>query len=474
LSFLKKILKNSKIFKYFNNNFLNVNNRLLLLDERTSKIEEQIKNQNNNLMERLNILEEKYQKINSDNNILLNILENRTKQFECINTELLLLEKNNREKILIVGFYGAPNTGDELMLQSILEKIDTNKHNVTVMLADNFNYKLINYKNINFIHYPKTNMDINIIVSCFDKIIFGGGAVLDDSCYENENAYKYDASTILIELSIQAILNNKEIYCLGLSSSTKINNRNYIKKLDYIIENSKIFSVRDSNTLKTLKKSNIKNIEKIKLIHDLVFSFQHIEHKSNYYDTDKIIIGLVLIGFSGKEKLKNILSWLNEYARIEHKIIEVKMIPFYDFCKSDTVEYKKVVEELSLDLNIDILQYKQTYLEVMDEFNLCDFIINMRYHSTLLCLKNGIPSLNIIYDIHPHYENKMNYLKEKYEMDECFISYNNLSKERFEEGLKYVIDNLQYIKQKENNISKIIEKEAVEQHREILKNIFND
>lgn len=461
MNIFKNILKKTFVYKFFHNHFNVLQNKMAELEDSINAIQHNI----NTIENILPTFNEKF-----------NVLENRTKQLDYINTELLFLQcNNNKPKILIVGFYGAPNTGDELMLQSILEKIDTRKYSITVMLADNPCYKLENYKNINFIHYPKTNMDINILSCFFDKVIFGGGALIEDVYYASPNAYKHNTAIILIELSLACILNGKKVYSLGLSVSKELNNPSYLSKLDFIIENSEYFSLRDTNSLETLKRAGIKNINKIDIIHDLAFSLKKVCYNFKNLDTsDDFIIGLVLIGFSDIDKLRNILVWLDNYSKNIKKKVKIKLIPFYDYLHSDIVNFNNLINSIKLHHFVEILPYFQQYEDVMETFTQCNLIINMRYHSSLLSLKTGIPSIHIVYDIHPHYENKMNYLKTTFVLADLFLSYKNLTKASLYNCLDYAINNLSQIHLLENSISERIQIEAQEQHTNIINNILEN
>lgn len=454
MNIFKNILKSTDLYRYFNNRFNAIQNKLETIESSINNIENSIPNL--------------YHK--------LDVLENRTKQFDCINSELLLLHDNsNKPKLLIVGFYGAPNTGDELMLQSILDKIDTNKYSTTIMLADNPKYKLEKYQNVNYIHYPKTNMDINILASYFDKVIFGGGALIEDTNYSEENAYKFNTPTILIELSIASILKGKKVYHLGLSTAKELCNISYISKLDFIINHSRYFSLRDTNSLETLKNSGIQNINKIDIMHDLAFSLPKTYYNfNNINNLNTFTIGLVLIGLSDLNKLKNILVWLDDYSKNINKQIKLKLIPFYDYLHSDIVNFTNILNSLSLHHNIEIEPYCQQYENLMNIFTECNLIINMRYHSSLLSLKAGIPAIHIVYDTHPHYENKMNHLKQTYMLPNLFISFQNLTKGSFDSCLYYALSNITQINLLENSISEKIQEEATNQHTSVINKILQD
>lgn len=205
----------------------------------------------------------------------------------------------------------------------------------------------------------------------------------------------------------------------------------------------------------------------------MVFSLKDISYNINLFNnSEKYVVGLVLIGFSDHTKLKNTIIWIDQYFKNINKKINIKLIPFYDFCHSDIANFKDIVGELELCNNIEITPYFQQYEDIMNVFNSCNFIINMRYHSTLLCLKSGIPCINIIYDIHPHYENKMNYLKEIYNLPDVFISYKNLNEFVFSNCIDYLMKNYNNLHIKEITVSNEIQTLANFEHLKIIKNIL--
>ena len=467
---LRNLLKKSRIYRFFNNNFK-------MLNEAVQNQDVKLRTEINLLKEQLEIVNKRIdnyytETINAIYNIEYNIEHNIELCSKNVNMELINLKKTEKQKVLVVGFYGAPNLGDELMLQSVLNKMDATKTAITVMLADNPNYKLLNYSNINYIHYPKTNMDINIMANYFDKIVFGGGALIEDKHFDEPDAYKHNTATILIELSMAAISNNKKVYCLGLSTSKELSNEKYKTKLEYIIDKADYFSLRDKNSVETLKKSGLKNTKKIKIINDLAMSLPDREYTLK--NNKELTVGMVLVGFSEQEMLKNIIRWTHDYFKEQKKSAKIKCIPFYDYNHCDINELTKLVKSLELEDVVEVLPYFQAYNDIAEVFLECDLIVTMRYHASVLALKFGIPSIHIIYDFHPHYENKMNALKEKYEIHDAFISCINMNKESFINSINYVTENMKKISKKEQDVSKKIEKTAVEEHMNVINKILED
>lgn len=472
---MKSIFKKNIFYKYFAWQFKNINDKQddlkkefnkttsIMDSNQVQKSIEELKINEQNVQQQLGVIVDLLRNQLNQNNIILE----RTKQFETINTELLKLKGSNKCKILLVGFYGAFNTGDELMLQAILSKLDCEKNDVTVMIADNPSYNIIKKYNVNYVHYPKTNMDINMISKYFDKIIFGGGAIIDDVEYNDSLAYKYNVANILLELSIKAIYYKKEVYCIGLSSNSYISNFKYIKDLEFVIRNAKHFSLRDENSKKTLINAKIKEADKIEIIDDIAYSLPKL--KCNI-EKDSFNIGVVLIGSAEENKL---IAILNECNKFIHQKINIKkgkilLIPFYNYNNSDIEEYKKIVNHSGLENDIEILEYEQEYEKVMNQLGFCNILVCMRYHSSLLALKSGIPSVHIIYDVHRHYRNKMNFLKEQYGYPETYISFKDIKQNDIINSLNFVLNNYKEMNKKYIQISEEIEKRANKKIIDIL------
>lgn len=463
---MKSIFKNNKIHKYFTWQFKYIDNKQENLKKSIEEVQNSIvniKQSEQNIQQKLDIICNLLENQSNQNNIMLE----RTKQFEYINTELLKLKSVSKCKILLVGFYGAPNTGDELMLQSLLNKLDFEKNDITVMVADNPNYNIIKKYNVNYIHYPKTNMDINMISGYFDKIIFGGGAMIDDFEYDNPLAYKYNTPNILLELSIKAIYNKKEIYCIGLSSNSYITNRRYINDLEFLIKNANYFSLRDENSKKTLINAKVNGAEKILITDDIVYSLPKIKYQPN---TSSFTLGLVLVGFAEKEKLINILQSCDIFITQNSNLKNCKilLIPFYDYYNSDIIEYNKIVNHANISSTVEILNYEQEYGKLMEQFKLCNILVCMRYHSSLLALKSGIPAVHIVYDVHRHYENKMNYLKQQYGYNETYLSFKEITQDNIINSLNFVLNNYEELHENYKQISSKFEERSTKELMEIL------
>lgn len=379
-----------------------------------------------------------------------------------VNLELLENPLRKGRNILVVGFYGAYNLGDELMFQIVVNVLKENEcGNITVMLCDNEQYDICDFPDIQFVHYPKSRFDFNILAQRYDVIIWGGGALLDDAYYADKTKVDY-LGNMFIDLNKRFIAFEKKILVLGLSTNKEFTNKKYVENINDIIEGSTFFSVRDIYSQSLLIKDGA-NRKKINILNDLVFAEEKWEtiRKENREHTG-IIIGIDMICITETKTL------LEEIVRIIMRIfdeklpIKVMFIPFYDYNQNDTSFYRAFMDELDVrGIEVEVCDYVNTFSEIMDRFKGIDFFINMRYHAMLLSMVLGIPSTNIVLDSNPHYFNKMSYLAELGKYSDSLIA--------FSEGIVQIEKKIcEMVKKKERPV---IEDSVFEQTRAQIRNI---
>ena len=445
--------------------------------ESLQKIEIELKKDIN---EKVSSISEKLDKMsveiekNRDNAELERSLFNIYQELEKIkycNFELQNIKRDESKKnILIVGFYGAPNLGDELMLETLLDYFEdiTNKK-ITILLADNPNYSIDKYKDVSFLHYPKNLCDYNILAEQYDYVIFGGGAIIDDKQYESCRSYTYDLGTILIKLAVRAIAFNKKVICLGLSSSRKLSNIEYIEKLKYIIEKATFFSVRDIYSKEYLVEKIGKEYEnKIISVNDIVFSNKNILGSIRTENVIKETLNIGLVVISNDDNLGKIENIIYGISNLK-KNVNINLIPFYEYNSIDTIFYEKVLQKKYDNVTIHMEKFPENMKETIEVYNKNDIIIGMRYHSILMANILNIPCLSICYDIHEHYLYKIKYLNELFKQGEA-VSYKNINSSQITERLENIIKNIDY-----NNLYEFDKKillESKNQMFEILKMIF--
>lgn len=450
---MSKRKKISEEVEQMNNKLSSLDNKIASLNQNVLSIQSQLVNIESNLQ----IYSEKLDFIISKINIPV-----------LVNDELNnLVLPDDKKKILIVGFYGAPNLGDELMLQTLLGYLQKyNNIAITVMLSNNPDFNIFTYEKINFIHYPKTRFDYDKLSSLFDIVIFGGGAHIDDNDYNVQYNYKYQEmsmSTTLIELSKSMIDKNKKCYWVGLSSNNKLTNPDFIERLKYIVKHINGISLRDSLSLDVLKKVGV-DASQIKVIDDIVFANKALSKDVDFKNNKKYVFGLILIfdDVLVKNKNKLIVKYLINYLEKKQVKYKINLIPFYNYLEFDKNNLNKIAEELN-NKNIYVKDYVNNIdiLRVLRENN---YIISLRYHGSLLASALNIPLLTIVLNNHPHYTNKMEYLYKNYNLTNNTLNINEVNQEFLNKAFdkllttKYIeVDKSVFINS-QNELASIIDK----------------
>lgn len=333
---------------------------------------------------------------------------------------------NRSPRILIAGWYGAENLGDELMMQTVLNYLPERLYErTTVLLWDNLQYPLWKLDpRIKVIHYPNTLWDIQALSRMFDVLIWGGGALLDDVQYD-ACVSNFNTGNLFIRLSKKMLGLDKKVYCIGLSSNQELEDPGYCRELEYIIDASEHFSLRDVYSLETLEKAGI-DTTRVGITHDIAFANEQLawlgsaERKSLSDDArSRDALGMVLfclddlIGFN-----EQLLEDTVEHAGLqgeEEYPGGILLIPFYNENGHDTAYLERLRERFlakhdTCSVDITIGAYMEDFRKspLLD----CRFVISSRYHASLIAGCLGISFVSVCNDKHRHYQNKTAFLLE--------------------------------------------------------------
>lgn len=381
-----------------------------------SKIEEDIKLLNektHNLEKRLNTIEQ----------LIRDGLYNSEEERGYLSSEYIFnaLPRSQKKKILVCGYYGARNCGDELMLQAILKNVDTDKYDVTILLSVNHSLDSSYYYPYHVLHYPKKVDDCRYLAENYDAIVWGGGAVLDDSYYEYRGVNN-DLAYILFTITLLMLRMQKEAYIFGVSANRTLQNKKAIQDLQYIVNNATYFSLRDTNSKSTLESAGIVT-SNIDIIDDLALSLDFSNSSQSNKNGTTINIGAVLMSTTRDDPgistiIKNIALAGRDYYK--SKRIHLRLIPFFDQYHFDNELYSnaiKNIDDASMDgITITIEEQDFSPATISRVFSECDIIVSMRYHATLIAggvLNRKVLSINQG-NTHRHYYNKQKYIKDKY------------------------------------------------------------
>ncbi len=320
------------------------------------------------------------------------------------------------KRILIAGWYGADNLGDELMLRAVLEHLPEEALSRTgVLLWDNSTYDRLSLDaRVHPIHYPAATRELDALVDHFDVVVWGGGAILDDNQF-NDDVNNFNTGNLFIRINELMIGHGKEVYCLGLSANESLSDTRYLSKLKHVIENAEHFSIRDDRSVELLISLGMPQ-DKITSCEDLVFSMACVPTIHNEPKEDCLTVGFVLFHAGDlletyAEVIQGSIKAAEAFA--EHKRVKALLIPFLNeghFDEHMNSELSGALEEKMSGVKIELANYEIDVTR--SPIRNCDVLISYKYHSALIASCAGIPCLMVSRSENPHYANKMSHLAE--------------------------------------------------------------
>lgn len=243
-------------------------------------------------------------------------------------------------RVLIVGWYGVQNFGDELMLKCMINRyktasfIEKKKYEISVLLEKNAAYRFSNIsEDVRCFYPPETELDLSLTCSYFDELVLGGGAHIDDKEIKSFDFIPY----LIVRLSLGFLRLGKKVRWVAVSSNETLVNRKYIESLRLIAEGATSFSVRDSYSLAVLEKAGIGNVS---LDRDIAFDVEkEVKRK------EKIVI-ITFVGFVNEEILRKVAEDLFGFfeGRLRGgELWRLCFLPFYLERSADREKYKKIL-----------------------------------------------------------------------------------------------------------------------------------
>jgi polysaccharide pyruvyl transferase WcaK-like protein len=313
-------------------------------------------------------------------------------------------------KIVISGWYGEKNLGDEIILQSMIETIKADIPNADIsVLSFNPNYTK-DYQTVNAVnHFPYTlknligrvlRNDLFSIIEAYltvkkaDLIIIGGGGFLSDW---NPKAIKPWLKQIYF---FKCILKKKVmLYAIGAGPFLSLK---YQKKTKKALDMVDSITVRDEESRTQLKKCGVHNV---KVTADPAVSLIDRSTKLSYENGVRTI-GLSIAPLfinslwkNSNEKYNKYLQAFVDFINLVNKTYKDRLnlvfIPMQD--EYDRTFNLEIINQINYRNNVSIIMDGETIDEKLVHLKGCDLIVGMRLHSIIISSTYGIPSLGVVY-----------------------------------------------------------------------------
>lgn len=307
---------------------------------------------------------------------------------------------SNTNKVVLSGYYGFDNIGDEAVLFSIITALRKEIKDVQITVLSNNPDKtkaLYGVESVN--RWDMKSVAKTIKVS--DLLISGGGSLLQDVTSSKTVPY------YLAIVKIAQFYKKKVVfYSQGIGPVNKGVSRWLIKKVVNKVDG--IF-VRDAASKKLLQEIGIK--KEVGEALDPVLGIELTDEKAVAKLDHKVkTVGIYLRPWKDEAHDKRLKeSLMPGLIELLEKGYKLCFIPMHfeqdcDLAKELAKEVKEVaktkekLKEQNLDKKIEVVDRLLSIQEVLVYTESCDFVIGMRLHSLIMAAASKIPVLALSYD----------------------------------------------------------------------------
>lgn len=336
-------------------------------------------------------------------------------------------------RILLVGWYGAQNFGDELMLYCLLKRYQRltkvkQIFEISVLIEKNKDYRFLNIpEDVKCFYPPETEDDLVNACAAFDEIVLGGGAHIDDTPIKRLDFIPY----LILKLSLEAIRQKKSVKWIAASTNKTLSDPDYLESIRKIASYASEFSVRDDFSLRVLQQASITNVS---LVRDIAFDIQ------NSFPTNEKIVLVTLVDFVSITSLEflvnDIFSFFANRMETTSERWRICFLPFYLESGHDRQLFKNILTRTNSKtvphFIAEEIENSETMLLL---FRNSALSIAMRYHAALISNAFNIPTLILCPDSHRHYFNKMHTLAISHPKTSRLIDISSYSSQRMIETL---------------------------------------
>ena len=356
------------------------------------------------------------------------------------------------KKIIMSGYFGFSNSGDDAILKSIIESfksLDPNL-NIKVLSKDpDLTEREYGVAAVDRFKY----FDVRKSLKAADMLISGGGSLLQDKT-SSRSIWYY----LLIMKLAKRYKKKVFVYSNGVGPINKRFNRNFtrrvLNKVDYI-------TLRDKDSYDFIKSIGVNN-PNIKVLSDPVFNLKEASDESVREKFD-INEGTVLVSIRSWMDDEKLIAELSKF--LNYLIDDGKNIVFMPMqTPRDTTISEKIAANLKLTKIIDEKYPVEILMSLMKN---ADFIVAMRLHAMIYAIHQNLPFIGLSYD--PKTETLLKDFDESINIDVDAINYDDLIK-----AYKYIKDNREAFISNLSAINEENKKKAIEASKLALELLKDD
>ncbi len=309
--------------------------------------------------------------------------------------------------IVIVGYYGFNNTGDEAILSAMIHDLRQviSELNITVVCGDPQQTKHIH--RVNAVAWTDIREIKKVIQSC-DLVILGGGGLFHDYWGVNTSSVlttEHIGIAFYYGISLLASIYRKPLmlYAVGVGPIITDEGRQYVRA---IARNSTLITVRDPDS-KTILISFGIPASKVTITADPAFGLTLPQTRKIIPKEQNRRFPMVGVALRNWDVGVEPEYWETQVARAldkfldDHSTIKVVFIPFQDVQETlldDSGVSRRVQKRMKNSLRTRILPWNSSFFDREIAITQCDLILGMRLHALIGAVSHTIPVVGLIYD----------------------------------------------------------------------------
>lgn len=294
--------------------------------------------------------------------------------------------------VIMSGYYGFNNSGDEAILLSMHKNIERMGDNINITVLSNRPEETKAKYGVDVVYRFSFKEVFNAIKNC-DVVLSGGGSLLQDSTSTRSLMY-YLSIILLAKLLRKKVM----LYANGIGPVSKNFNRQIVKT---VVNKADLITLREGYSYEELKSMGVS--AKSFVTADPVFTLDGISKDEAYklfekanIPTDKEIVGV---------SVRNVKHWRNEDEFVEEMAY---------LCDTIYEKYNRnivfIVMQVPNDIRISekvhekmknpsyILRDSYSPYEIMGIIGCMSFIVSMRLHTLIFAARQRVPLVGFVYD----------------------------------------------------------------------------
>lgn len=339
---------------------------------------------------------------------------------------------NIDKKIILSGYYGFDNSGDDAILKAIVKDIKEENKNIDItVLSKNPNNTKKIYK-VDAVNRFKLK-EVLMAIKSTSLLISGGGSLLQDVT-SSRSLWYYLMIMYLAKFYKKKIM----VYANGIGPINKSFNRYLARK---ILNKVDLITLRDQDSKNYIKDMKVTN-KNIVVTADPVFTLASSKEarvreifRDENIPLDKSYIGISIRKWKNLDNLEEVILKVIDYI-LEKYDTNIILIPMHH---PDDLEISLNIQNRVRGYNCYTLKNKYSVEDIMGVINKLDLIVAMRLHSLIYAATQEVPMVGIVYD--PKVEGILKSFNIEYM---CFIE--NLSSEDLVYNIEKVWKNKEEIK----------------------------